>query len=54
MPVNPFDGRIDKASDILTISATSILLSGGGVMFAVLLDKQFVRLKEQFPQSGVS
>ena len=53
MPVNPFDGRIDKASDILTISATSILLSGSGIMFAVLIDKQFAALSKRFPKSAV-
>jgi len=53
MPVNPFDGRIDKASDILTVSATSVLLSGGGIMLAVLIDKQFVALSKRFPQSAV-
>jgi len=53
MPVNPFDGRIDKASDILTISATSILLSGGGIMLAVLIDKQFAALSKRYPRSAV-
>jgi hypothetical protein len=53
MPVNPFDGRIDKASDILTISATSILLSGSGIMFAVLIDKQFAALSKRYPRSAV-
>jgi hypothetical protein len=53
MPVNPFDGRIDKASDILTVSATSVLLSGGGIMLAVLIDKQFAALSKRFPQSSV-
>jgi hypothetical protein len=53
MPVNPFDGRIDKASDILTISAASVLLSGGGIMLAVLVDKQFAALSKRFPQSAV-
>ena len=53
MPVNPFDGRIDKASDILTISATSILLSGGGIMLAVLIDKQFAVLSKRYPKSAV-
>ena len=53
MPVNPFDGRIDKASDILTISAASVLLSGGGIMLAVLIDKQFAALSKRFPQSAV-
>jgi hypothetical protein len=53
MPVNPFDGRIDKASDILSISAASVLLSGGGIMLAVLVDKQFAALSKRFPQSAV-
>jgi hypothetical protein len=53
MPVNPFDGRIDKASDILTISAASVLLSGGGIMLAVLVDKQFAALSKRYPQSAV-
>jgi hypothetical protein len=53
MPVNPFDGRIDKASDMLTISATSVLLSGGGIMLAVLVDKQFAALSKRYPQSAV-
>ena len=53
MPVNPFDGRIDKASDILTISATSVLLSGGGIMLAVLVDKQFAALSKRYPRSAV-
>jgi hypothetical protein len=53
MPVNPFDGRIDKTSDILTLSATSVLLSGGGIMLAVLVDKQFAALSKRYPQSAV-
>jgi hypothetical protein len=53
MPVNPFDGRIDKTSDMLTISATSVLLSGGGIMLAVLVDKQFAALSRRYPQSAV-
>ena len=53
MPVNPFDGRIDKESDIRTISAASVLLSGGGIMFAVLLDKQFAALSRRYPRSAV-
>jgi hypothetical protein len=53
MPVNPFDGRIDKASDILTISVTSMLLSGSGIMLAVLLDKQFSALSKRYPRSSV-
>lgn len=53
MPVNPFDGRIDKTSDMLTISATSVLLSGGGIMLAVLIDKQFSALSKRFPRSAV-
>ena len=53
MPVNPFDGRIDKTSDILTVSATSILLSGGGIMLAVLIDKQFAALARKYPRSAV-
>jgi len=53
MPVNPFDGRIDKASNILTISPTSVLLSGGGIMFAVLVDKQFAALSKRYPRSAV-
>jgi len=53
MPVNPFDGRIDKASDILTISAASVLLSGGGIMLAVLVDKQFAALSKRYPRSAV-
>ena len=53
MPVNPFDGRIDKASDILTISATSVLLSGGGIMLAVLIDKQFAALSRRYPRLSV-
>jgi hypothetical protein len=53
MPVNPFDGRIDKTSDILTISATSVLLSGGGIMLAVLIDKQFAVLSKRYPKSAV-
>jgi hypothetical protein len=53
MPVNPFDGRIDKTSDILTISTTSVLLSGGGIMLAVLIDKQFAALSKRFPRSAV-
>jgi hypothetical protein len=53
MPVNPFDGRIDKTSDMLTISATSVILSGGGIMLAVLVDKQFAALSKRFPQSAV-
>jgi hypothetical protein len=53
MPVNPFDGRIDKTSDILTLSATSILLSGGGIMLAVLIDKQFAALTKRYPRSAV-
>jgi hypothetical protein len=53
MPVNPFDGRIDKTSDMLTISAASVLLSGGGIMLAVLVDKQFAALSRRFPQSAV-
>jgi hypothetical protein len=53
MPVNPFDGRIDKTSDILSISATSVLLSGGGIMLAVLVDKQFAALSKRYPQNAV-
>jgi hypothetical protein len=53
MPVNPFDGRIDKASDILTVSATSILLSGTGIMIAVFLDKQFAALARRYPHLAV-
>ena len=53
MPVNPFDGRIDKTSDMLTISATSVLLSGGGIMLAVLIDKQFAALSRRYPHSAV-
>ena len=53
MPVNPFDGRVDKTSEILTLSATSILLSGGGIMLAVLIDKQFAVLSKRFPKSAV-
>ena len=53
MPVNPFDGRIDKTSDILTISAASVLLSGGGIMLAVFIDKQFVALSKRYPRSAV-
>jgi len=53
MPVNPFDGRIDKTSDMLTISAASVLLSGGGIMLAVLVDKQFAALSRRFPHSAV-
>jgi hypothetical protein len=53
MPVNPFDGHIDKASDILTISAESVLLSGSGIMFAVLVDKQFAALSRKYPQNAV-
>jgi hypothetical protein len=53
MPVNPFDGRIDKTSDMLTISAASVLLSGGGIMLAVLVDKQFAALSKRFPRSAV-
>lgn len=53
MPVNPFDGRIDKASDILTISVASVLLSGGGIMLAVLVDKQFAALSKRYPRSAV-
>ena len=53
MPVNPFDGRIDKTSDILSISAASVLLSGGGIMLAVLVDKQFAALSKRYPRSAV-
>lgn len=53
MPVNPFDGRVDKTSDILSMSFVSIGLAGGGVLFAVLLDKQFAALSKKFPQSAV-
>jgi hypothetical protein len=53
MPVNPFDGHIDKASDIRTISAMSVLLSGGGIMLAVLVDKQFSALSRRYPRSAV-
>jgi uncharacterized BrkB/YihY/UPF0761 family membrane protein len=53
MPVNPFDGRINKTSDILTISAASVVLSGGGIMLAVLVDKQFAALSKRYPQSTV-
>ena len=53
MPVNPFDGRIDKASDILSISTASVLLSGGGIMLAVLVDKQFAALSRRYPRSAV-
>jgi len=54
MPVNPFDGRIDKASDMLTISAASVLLSGGGIMLAVLIDKQFGALSRRYPRNAVA
>jgi hypothetical protein len=53
MPVNPFDGRVDKVSDILTISPTSVILSGGGIMIAVLIDKQFAALSKRYPRSSV-
>ena len=53
MPVNPFDGRVDKTSDILTVSAASVLLSGGGIMLAVLVDKQFTALSKRYPRSAV-
>ena len=53
MPVNPFDGRIDKTSDMLSISATSVLLSGGGIMLAVLIDKQFAVLSKRYPHNAV-
>jgi len=53
MPVNPFDGRIDKTSDMLSISGTAVLLSGGGIMLAVLIDKQFAALSKRYPQSAV-
>ena len=53
MPVNPFDGRVDKTSDILTISAASVLLSGGGIMLAVLIDKQCAALSRRSPRSAV-
>lgn len=53
MPVNPFDGRVDKTSEILTISGASVLLSGGGIMLAVLIDKQFAALSKRYPQSAV-
>ena len=53
MPVNPFDGRVDKTSEILTISAASVLLSGGGIMLAVLIDKQFGALSRRYPKSAV-
>jgi hypothetical protein len=53
MPVNPFDGRIDKTSDMLSISGTAVLLSGGGIMLAVLIDKQFAALSRRYPRSAV-
>jgi len=53
MPVNPFDGRIDKTSDMLTISVTSVILSGGGIMLAVLVDKQFAALSRRYPHLAV-
>ena len=53
MPVNPFDGKIDKASDILSVSLTSASLAGAGILFAVLLDKQFSALSKRYPRSAV-
>jgi uncharacterized BrkB/YihY/UPF0761 family membrane protein len=53
MPVNPFDGHVNKASDILSISLASIGLSGGGILFAVFLDKQFASLSKRYPRSAV-
>jgi hypothetical protein len=53
MPVNPFDGRVDKTSELLTISAASVLLSGSGIMLAVLVDKQFAALSRRYPRNAV-
>jgi len=53
MPVNPFDGHVDKQSEILTVSATAVLLAGTGIMTAVFLDKQFAALSRRYPQMAV-
>jgi hypothetical protein len=53
MPVNPFDGHVDKQSEILTVSATAVLLAGTGIMTAVFFDKQFAALSRRYPQMAV-
>jgi hypothetical protein len=38
---------------MLSISGTAVLLSGGGIMLAVLIDKQFAALSRRYPRSAV-
>jgi len=53
MPVNPFDGRVDKVSELRTISTASIILACTGIMVAVIIDRQFAVLSKRYPHISV-